>query len=637
MLRVHRWLSALGSGVRNVHTRPCEVGSQTFPVFFAAKLSSSSGPKFGSLEFLLAVSFASTVGAALANSQKAQKPVSCEGRSREVELGFVEEFEEGELYEVRVGEEGGDGDDSTVLVAKVKGKFFCTGAYCTHYSAPLALGTCSKYRVISPWNNCEYDVRTGKCVGGPALDDLPTFPVKVKDGRVLASIPLTLPSRARPSFAKRDKNNKTTFCIVGGGAGALAAVETLRSEGFTGRIVVLSKDASLPYDRPVLSKNLNANPERILLRPPSHFEDLGVEFRLNSEVASVDPKEKRVTCKDGTSVAYDKALIATGSTPRSPPELPGSELKNVFTMRSLDDVKRIKEAIHRDTRVVVIGSSFLGVETASALVKSVTPHVTLLSAEAEPFQKVFGPKIGKLMKRFLRKKGVTFVGGVNVRDIRGDEGKVHSVEVDNEIYQADVVILATGATPNTGIVRGVEGALEEDGGIRTDAFLQVDGCPDLFAAGDVASFPYFRTGERARVEHWNAAMQQGRVAARNMLGRKQAYREIPFFTTLLFNRTLRYTGHAPQFDDLIVEGDMERLEFLAYFVEKGRVEAVLSMGRDPLASVMGCALKHDLMPDAVQLRMGSANSEAICDRVRVRSLSRIPDKTEQERPMVSRA
>jgi len=562
---------------------------------------------------LAATVAAAGLGATLvANSdslRRRQFPVNCDSGEVEQLLGKVSDFKEGEMYEIRVL--GGKG---SVLLSYVDGQYHVTGASCPHYSAPLVKGVVTKTHVTCPWHDAEFDLKTGVCVNGPSVDAIPVYPVSVRDGKIYTKVPQDMEEWVVPKMSKRDPSNKTVFAIVGGGPAAVAAAETLRQEGYTGIIRVYSKEKHAPYDRPVLSKNFTATPEKIALRSLDFFKEYDIEFLGGVTVKTVDAEKRQVELENGKIEFYDKVLVATGAEPRRIPA-PGHQLKNIHVLRTPEDAEQIAKFAKPGTKAVVIGSSFIGMEAAASL-KRHGAEVTVVGMEPAPFERVLGVKIGGLFARLLKERGINYKASSVLKQFVGPEGgDVKGVELQSgDKIEADLVVLGAGVIPNTKVVKGVK--LGRDGGILVDALFKCPEHPSLFAAGDVARFPFWYLGHDVRIEHWDVAYQQGRIAAKNMLEKYAVYDKIPFFWTVLFGRSLRYAGHALAYDDIIIEGDLDKFDFAAYYVNKGRIDAVVTMGRDPLAVAVCEAMKLNILPSPADLKSGKANSETIFQLVK---------------------
>ncbi len=543
----------------------------------------------------------------------------CES-TKEVNVGKESDFKDGDLYEVPVG------DDKQILVARHEGKLYAIGSKCSHYGYPLAKGVKCENEVVCPLHDATFDIRTGKVIRGPGLDGLPTYAVRVaRNGDVFVSIPTsdTLPAKVSAPMAKRDPKNTDTFVIVGGGAAGLTAAETLRQEGFTGRILIISKEAHLPYDRPVLSKKLpiKGKIDGLFLRKSDHYESADIELRLNTQVDTVDPKTKTIKTASGETLPYTKCLVATGGSPREL-FIPGATAKNVLVMRTIDDALAINElASEKGQKIVVIGGSFIGMELASTLIQKGV-DVTVVAKTSVPYERVLGKKVGAFFANLLAERDIRYIGNSSAKIIRVDRdtGLANAVELDDgDVIPADAIIIGAGVIPNCP-VENVE--LCSDGSIPVTPFLSSKQFPDtLFAAGDICTFPYVRAGGAdLRVEHWDVAIQQGRVAALNMLKKHVPFNEIPYFWTMVFGKSLRYVGNVGSenvtFDNVLIEGDLSKAEFVAYYTKKDMIVAVATVGRDPVAVACAELMRKGLMPSPSEIQLGTMNSENILQRVK---------------------
>jgi len=506
---------------------------------------------------------------------------------REVELAKTGDFNDGEMRAFDVGE-------TKVLLARVNGGFHAVGATCPHYGAPLAEGALCGERLICPWHHASFDVKTGDLLEPPALDALPRYEVKVEGERVIVALADETPDRRTPPMARRDaRQDERTFVILGGGAAGYMAAQTLREDGFQGRVLMITREDRLPYDRPNLSKDYlqgHAEPEWMPLRPDEFFTDHGVEVARGKEVTRVDATTRVITFSDGDSLSYDALLVATGGAPRKLPFQP-DDLANVFLLRSFADADAIIEAAATASRAVVIGASFIGMEVASSLIERKC-SVTVVAPESAPFQEILGAEIGALFQGLHESHGVGFKLGASVTRFEG-AGKVEAVALENgERLEADLVVIGVGVKPATDFLKGVE--LFEDGGVVVDERLRAaDG---LYAAGDVARFPDQRTGKHTRIEHWRTALQQGRIAAHNMAGKNVAYDGVPFFWTRQFDTGLLYVGHAEEWDEIIFQGDLSAHHFLAFYVKDGRVMAVAGMNHEREMAAIEDLLRLNSLP-----------------------------------------
>jgi NADPH-dependent 2,4-dienoyl-CoA reductase/sulfur reductase-like enzyme/nitrite reductase/ring-hydroxylating ferredoxin subunit len=510
----------------------------------------------------------------------------------EAKVAQIHDFQDGEMREVVVGK-------TKVLLVRLKGKFYAIGGECTHYGGPLAEGALSGHRVICPWHQAVFDVMNGDLEEPPALDAEPCYEVRVEGDDVIVKVPKQAENRRTPAMVRRDPADGRTFAILGAGAAGNVAAETLRQDGFTGRVVMITQELRLPYDRPNLSKGYlsgDAGPETLPWRTPEFYRDHDIEVLTGQRVAGVEVTLKTLTFADGRTLAYDALLLATGGVPRQL-EMPGAQWPNVFTLRSADDADAIIGAALPASRVVVIGTGFIGMEAAAALTKRGLA-LTVVGHGAVPLMRQLGPEIGGMLKQAHEEHGVAFRLGRKPVRLEGD-GRVQSVVLDDgEALPANLVVVGLGVKPATEILQGVK--LNADGSVSTDRRLQVT--EGLYAAGDVARFPDWRDGSAIRIEHWRLAEQHGRVAAHNMAGRRVEFAGIPFFWSEQFDLFLQYVGHAESWDELIVHGDLAGRNFLGFYVKDNRVMAAAGLQRDRQLAAMAELMRLDRAPAPEELR-----------------------------------
>ena len=480
----------------------------------------------------------------------------------EVDVAALEAIEPGGMMQA-------DMDGEKVLLVRDGDTVHAIGALCPHAGGPLAQGVRNGGRVVCPWHKAAFCIRTGAVLDPPALDALPRYDVRVDAGRILLAKPA--PAPASPPAVP----DARCFVIVGAGAAGAVAAQTLREEGFAGRVVMLDAENRVPYDRTVLSKYAlsgRKGAERSPLQIQAFYREHGIE-RRTAEVVSIDAQARRITCADGSVVDYDTALLATGGAPILP-SIPGARLGHVHTLRSRADADAILQQAERSTCVVVLGASFIGMEVAASL-RERGLDVTVVGKESVPFAKQLGEDVGRAFTGLHERHGVAFRLGTEVAALEGN-GQVSAVVLDSgERIAADLVVVGFGVKPATSYAESLARA---DGGIIVDVGLCA--APGLYAAGDIASFPHSGDGEPVRVEHWRVAEQHGRVAALNMLGRAARYDAPPVFWTIHYMKRLDYVGHATEWDSVVLHGDVGKLEFLAYYVKDGRVAAAAGMGRD---------------------------------------------------------
>lgn len=379
-----------------------------------------------------------------------------------------------------------------------------------------------------------------------------------------------------------------TFVIVGGGLTGAKAAETLRAEGFTGRVILICDERDHPYERPPLSKGyLLGKEERdsVFVHEPSWYARNDIELHLGQTVDAIDRTAKTVRFgDDGTLVHYDTLLIATGAEPRRL-DIPGTDLAGVHHLRRLAHAERLKgvlAALGRDNgHLVIAGAGWIGLEVAAAA-REYGAEVTVVEPEPTPLHGVLGPELGNLFAELHREHGVRFHFGARLTEIVGQDGMVLAARTDTgEEHPAHDVLAAIGAAPRVGLAEaaGLELAdRSEGGGIKVDARLRTSD-PSVYAAGDVVSFPHALFDTRLRVEHWANALNGGPAAARSMLGKDVAYDRVPYFFSDQYDLGMEYSGWAPpgSYDQVLIRGDAGKREFIAFWVKEGRVLAGMNV------------------------------------------------------------
>ena len=370
-----------------------------------------------------------------------------------------------------------------------------------------------------------------------------------------------------------------SIVIVGAGLAGATAARTLRSEGYTGPVILIGSERHNPYIRPPLSKDYllgREGEDKAEVVPRGWYEENDVDLRLGVSVTGIRPDAGTVLLNDGTSLPYQSLLLATGAVPRTIP-LPGSELSGVTTFRTLDDSRRLRKSLeHGGKNVVMIGSGWIGMELAAAAA-TYRNNVTLLGLEDVPLAAAIGPELGRFFRSLHEAHGVDFRLPVSAHELTGTDGAVSAVVTDSgEVLPADVVVIAVGVEPAVGLAHTA--GLNVDNGILTDASLRTS-VPGIFAAGDVANALHPFTGKHYRSEHWSNALNGGKVAAKAMLGQDATLSTIPYFYTDQFDVSMEYSG----FPDLaagtepVIRGSLERKEFIAFWQRDSRVVAGMSV------------------------------------------------------------
>ena len=354
-------------------------------------------------------------------------------------------------------------------------------------------------------------------------------------------------------------SDRPTFVIVGGGLAGARAAETLRAEGFEGRVVLVAAEPELPYERPPLSKGYLAGRSPLAearVHDEPFYDAHDVEIVTGRAATALDTAAREVGLADGTTIAYDRLLIATGAVPRRLP-VDGADRDGVHVLRTVADADALRAVIERKGRIAVIGAGWIGSEVA-ATARSEGAEVTLIDHADVPLQHVLGPRIGAFFADLHRAHGVRLLTGASVQRI---EAGPRVVLADGAI-DADAVVLGVGVAPATALAEAA--GLRVDDGIVTDGHLRTS-ADGVFAAGDVASVFNARYGRCVRVEHWASAGDQGAAAARAMLGRGDAYAKVPFFFSDQYDLGMEYNGlHSPA-DRLEIRGSLDDARFQAYW------------------------------------------------------------------------
>uniref|UniRef100_A0A9J7Y5D8 AIF family member 3 n=1 Tax=Cyprinus carpio carpio TaxID=630221 RepID=A0A9J7Y5D8_CYPCA len=446
----------------------------------------------------------------------------------EASVCHVKDIENGQMREVDLGA-------GRALLIKEHGEFFAMGHKCPHYGAPLVKGVLSKGHVRCPWHGACFNITTGDIEDFPGLDSLPTF-------QVTHALQTQRRSKAM-SKCSAVINSSTGFShilIIGSGPAGLVCAETLRQEGFTDRIVMCTMDKHLPYDRPKLSK-----------------------------VVSVDVKTRTVTFRDGFKMEYRKLFIATGSRPK-PLSYKGKDVGNVFHLRTPEDANSIA-TLASSKNAVIVGTSFIGMEVAAALTDK-AHSVSVIGIEAVPFRKALGEKVGKAL---MKLKEVVLKSG--------------------KVLRADVCVIGIGSSPATAFLKQSGVHMDSKGFIPVNKTMQtnIDG---VFAGGDMVTYPLaLRSNKKVNIPHWQMAHVHGRVAALSMMGKASDTKTVPYFWTAMFGKSIRYAGnvlcfkcscqgYGDGFDDVVIQGDLDELKFVAFYTKSEEVVAVASVNYDPIVS-----------------------------------------------------
>ena len=395
------------------------------------------------------------------------------------------------------------------------------------------------------------------------------------------------------------------------GSGTIGALEGLRKGGYKGSITVISREPYPPIDRTKLSKALIPDASKIILRSEDWFSSASITHDTDN-VSGVDFSSREIHTTSGKTYPYTKLILATGGTPKRLP-LPGfKDLNNVFTLRTVPDVQAILGAVgeSKGKKVVIVGSSFIGMEVANCLSKE--NEVTVIGMEKAPMERVMGERVGSIFRAQLEKSGVKFhmeagVDKATPKPNGKDVGAVHLK--DGTELPADLVILGVGVAPATEYLKDNSAIeLEKDGSLKTDEHFAVLGLKDVYAIGDIATYPYMGPGGNGtytRIEHWNVAQNGGRAVGSHISGvRSKRKPFIPIFWSAL-GKQLRYCGNtANGWDDLVMQGKPDDATFSAFYTKGSTVVAVATMQMDPVMSKSAELMRRGNMPSKAELQKG---------------------------------
>jgi len=366
------------------------------------------------------------------------------------------------------------------------------------------------------------------------------------------------------------------FVIIGASLAGASAAAALREGGFDGTVELIGAEPQLPYNRPPLSKGYLRGQERFedqLVNPADYYAQHEVKLRLGVRATSVDPQRKVVSLERGEEVPYDRLLAATGGRNRTL-ATPGADLQGIFQLRTVEDCDRIRAVARPGACAVVIGLGFIGSEVSASL-RQLGLAVTAIEGQPVPLARVLGVEVGAVLGEIHREKGVELVMEDGVAAFEG-AGRVERVRTKRgRILACDLVVAGIGIVPNSELLAGAGAAV--DNGVLVDALCRTS-LPDVFAAGDVANHLHPLFG-RLRVEHWNNGFQQGRAAARTMLGGTQPYDYVHSFWSDQYEHLIEYVGFAARWDRVVFRGDPDSRKFLGFFLQDGTLRAAMGLNR----------------------------------------------------------
>jgi len=461
-----------------------------------------------------------------------------------------------------------------VLLARLGDEYVAIAASCTHYGGPLVEGVIDGDTVRCPWHHACFNLRTGEALRAPALSPVARWKTERRGNTIVVTEKVERDPLAAnyPITAERARMPRDVV-IVGAGAAGAAAAEMLRRCGFNGGVTVVDNDTGSPYDRPNLSKDYlagNAPEEWIPLRPEGFYAEHKIDI-VRGRATRLDAGAKRLEIDGHASLSYDALLLATGAEPVRL-KMPGEDQPHVHYLRSLADSRSIIDAAKNAKRAVVIGSSFIGLEVAASL-RARDVDVDIVAPEKIPLGRVLGDYLGNYVRSLHESKGVRFHLEHTTQRVERDA----VVLDDGTRLPADLVVIGVGVKPRLDLAEAA--GLVMDRGVTVNEFLETS-APGVYAAGDIARWPDPHSGERIRVEHWVVAERQGQVAARNILGAREPFAQVPFFWSAHYDVSFNYLGHAEKWDRADVDGDASKHDVSVRLVQGAKLLALVTLFRD---------------------------------------------------------
>ncbi len=501
-------------------------------------------------------------------------------------------------------------DDSIILITRDDNTFHAFDGKCPHAGADLGDGLRCGNRVVCPWHHASFDSRDGSLLEPIATEGLTQYALSDDGDTLIVNTANTI-----DQTVKNDKLMDTHTIIVGGGGAGFMTAHQLRHSGYGGKITLISQEATAPYNRPLLSKAFlagNMPEEKLLLGGADWAQKNNIEVRLNQTVSDVLPNERTVVIRNkdtndandaSQKISADYLVVATGAQPIVPP-IKGAESDGVYTLRSMDDAKAIKAA-SENRNVVIVGTGFIGMEVASALSQAGTPtSITVIGQTNRVMENIISETVSNALIKLHQDNGITFILDATVNAITNDNKQVSGVTLaDGTHLDAEIVVLGTGVSPRTDLLAEVN----DPDGVQVDSHLQLrDG---VYALGDIAN----AKGQmgRLRIEHWRVAMQHGLVTAAAILqddSIESLESRIPFFWTMQYGKSLRYSGHAATPDHNILLGTPDALNYIEYYFdddgEDSRASAASTLGRDQELVAFSELLRRGVAPTRAQITAG---------------------------------
>jgi 3-phenylpropionate/trans-cinnamate dioxygenase ferredoxin reductase subunit len=368
--------------------------------------------------------------------------------------------------------------------------------------------------------------------------------------------------------------------LIGGGLAAASCAEALREEGADGSILLVGREPDPPYNRPPLSKGyLQGTEDRAsaLFRPAEWWDDQKIDLLTRTSVMKLDPAERVAILSNKDEVRFGSALLATGANVRRL-RAEGGDLDGIHYLRAFGNSDAIRADAEQAESVVMIGGSFIGCEVAASLVATFGCRCAIVMLERVCFEPQFGAEVGGFFQGVLEERGVEVHGSDELERFEGSDGRVRRVVTKGGLeLDCDCVVIGAGVMPDVMLARAAGLELGDSGGVKCSSRLETSAA-GIYAAGDMCEYESVIHGRQLRVEHWDVAIQQGKTAARNMLGRDVPHDTVPYFFSDLADWTsMEYVG--PGSGEPVIRGALDEGNFTAFYVDERKVTAALSVGR----------------------------------------------------------
>lgn len=365
--------------------------------------------------------------------------------------------------------------------------------------------------------------------------------------------------------------------VIGGGLAGAKTVEALRDQGFEGAVTLIAAESDLPYERPPLSKGFLAGSapfEEAVVHPQEWYTEHSIHLRRGERVTAIDPGAHQVSVDDGSTIGYDKLVLATGSVPRTA-SLPGAAAHGVHQLRTRADAEQIRAEFGKGRRLVIIGGGWIGLEVA-ATARGAETAVSVIEPSELPLARAIGPQVAAVYAEVHRAHGVDLRTSTTAAEILTEDGRATGVKLtDGEVIDADAVVIGIGAVPVVDLAESA--GLAVDNGVLVDAGLRTSD-PDIYAVGDIANQQHPRLGRRVRVEHWATALNQPAVAVTNLLGGSAEYDELPYFFSDQYDLGMEFYGDISTAARVVIRGDLEAREFVAFWLDSDtHITAVMNV------------------------------------------------------------